>query len=111
MKSNQRGTRLPRHALSLLELVAVVAIVGFLAAIVVPRYVTTTGKASSGTGEFQVSAMNATIDRYYLTEGAYPDQLSDLVPKYLPGGIPVHPDPSKRFVYNAQTGRVSAAAR
>ena len=111
MKRYQRGSRLSRRALSLLELLAVVVILGFLATLVVPRYMNTTGYASSGTGNFQMSTINETIDRYYLNEGSYPTQLSDLVPSYIPGGIPAHPDPNKKFVYDAQTGRVSAAGR
>jgi len=100
-----------RLGLSLIEVLAVAVILGFLAAIVVPRYSTTTGRAQVETGSFQLAHLNTIVERFYLQTGAFPSQLSDLVPTYLPSGIPAHPDPKMQFSYDSSTGRISEIAK
>lgn len=84
---------------SLLELLAVVTILGIIAAMVVPRITTSKTDAQNRVHAQNKAEINAAVERYFLDFGTWPaDDLSDMLPtstppqyNYLPGGIPINP--------------------
>lgn len=81
--------RRKRNAFSLLELLAVVAILGIIAAIVVPRVTVSTAAAGTAVDAHTQGQINAAIERYYIdNSNTWPTALSDLVPNYFPDGVP-----------------------
>ena len=84
-----------RNAFSLVELLAVVAILGIIAAIVVPRLTVSTTAANTAVDNHTQAQLNSAIERYYINNGNHwPANLSDLVPDYLPDGVPTKVDGS-----------------
>src|SRR5690606_18559844 len=82
--------RTPR-GFSLMELLLVVILLGVIALVVLPRVTMSTDAARQGVRESHVQSLNGAIERYRLAEGEWPSALTDLVPDYLPGGIPDNP--------------------
>ena len=92
-----------RTGLSLLELLAVVVIIGFIAAIVVPRISVSRSEAADKTCKHNRALINEAIERYALDTGAYPTGLGDLaVPTYFPDDIPVCPVSGQAYTINGQ---------
>ena len=83
-----------RSAFSLLELLAVVVILGILAAAIVPRVITSTADARTSVHEHNLGEINAAVERYYIDNGAFPSAITDLTPNYLPDGVPDVPTDS-----------------
>jgi len=92
---------------SLLELLAVVTIMGIIAAVVVPRMTasTTTAKVN---GELQYrSDLNNALERYYFDIGSYPADLDTLYTDgYYPTAIPNNPVTNVPFEIDPATNRV-----
>lgn len=86
-----RNSRRQRSAFSLLELLAVVTILGVIAAIILYRIVGTTDQAKEKVQLHQIAELNMAIEHYYMDNEAWPSALTDLVPTYLPDGIPDPP--------------------
>ncbi len=80
-----------RQGFSLLELLAVVVILGIIAAIVVPRVTVSSDTAKQRVNEHTAATLNSAIERYYVDTGGWPSALTDLVPAYLPDGVPTNP--------------------
>lgn len=80
-----------RQAFSLLELLAVVVILGILAAAIVPRVVTSTTDAKNSVHAHNMAEINAAVERYYIDNDGFPTDISDLEPDYLPDGVPAVP--------------------
>lgn len=80
-----------RNGFSLLELLAVVVILGILAAAIVPRVITSTADARTSVHQHNLGEINAAVERYYIDEGAFPAAITDLTPDYLPDGVPAVP--------------------
>jgi general secretion pathway protein G len=103
-------TSSPRHrpAFSLLELLAVVVILGALAAILVPRASAARDEAQEKACYHNRMLINSAIERYAVNNGADPTDLSDLnTPDYFPEGIPVCPVSGNPYTLNPATQRVS----
>lgn len=77
-----------RKAFSLLELLAVVVILGILAAAIVPRVMVSSQDARTSVHEHNMGSINAAVERYYIDNGSFPSAIADLTPDYLPDGIP-----------------------
>lgn len=98
-----------RRGFSLLELLAVVVILGIIAAIVVPRVSTSSALAKQRVHEHNIATLNAAVERYFVNEGDWPTALSDLGVDYLPDGIPDVPtDETLTYTLNGTTYRVEA---
>ncbi len=99
-----------RRAFSLLELLAVVTILGIIAAIVVPRITTSSDLAKQKANEHNKATINAAVERYYINENTWPaDNLSDIGtdPDYFPDGLPTNPTDNSPYTLNPTTHRVN----
>jgi len=97
-----------RSAFSLLELLAVVVILGIIAAVVVPRVTTSADKAKAEVNNYNIAAMNSAVERYYVDEGTWPSALTDLGTDYLPDGVPDCPLAGKTYALSGTPPRVVA---
>ena len=94
---------------TLVEMVVTVLILGVLAYVAIPRITESSAKAQVATCQANVDAMNRQMEYYFLQEGAWPTQLSDLTENqaYFPDGTPVCPvDPELPYTLNQTTHRV-----
>ncbi len=75
---------------TLIELMIVVAIIGILAAVAIPRFADLVSRAQEAATKGSLSSVRSAVTIYYGgTGGEMPDQLSDLVDEYIrqiPGG-------------------------
>ncbi len=102
-RNNKRG-------FSLLELLAVVTILGIIAAIIVPRVTVSSATAKQRVMEHHKATINSAVERYYVNIGSWPaDNLSDIGVdiNYFPDGIPVNPVDLSAYTLNATTHRVN----
>ncbi|MEM8944048.1 MAG: prepilin-type N-terminal cleavage/methylation domain-containing protein [Planctomycetota bacterium] len=105
-KSNRRG------GFSLLELLAVVTILGIIAAIIVPRVTVSSDSAKTQVRDHHKATINAAVERFYVDTGSWPaNDLSDMVPPttfdYFPDGVPTDPVGGGAYSLNATTHRVN----
>lgn len=92
---------------SLLELLAVVTILGVIAALILYRVTGVTDDAKAKVQLHQVAELNMAIEHYYMINEAWPASLNDLVPEHLPDGIPTPPT-GGTYSINAITHRAEA---
>jgi len=101
-KTNRRG-------FSLMELLAVVTILGIIAAIIVPRVTLSSDTAKTKVDAHNKATINAAVERWYIENGSWPaNDLSDIGADtdYFPSGIPANPIDSSAYALNATTMRV-----
>ena len=96
-----------RSGLSLLELLAVVVILGVLDLIVIPR-ISVSGSTAKEMACFQNKAeINAAVERYYIENGALPAAITDLDTSYFPDGVPTCPVTGAAYALQAGSKRVN----
>lgn len=101
------SSRRRRQAFSLMELLAVVTILGIIAAIIVPRVTTSSNTARTQVDAHNRGTINSAIERYYIANGSWPSaDLSELDTSYFPDGIPQCPLNSSAYTMNTTTNRV-----
>ena len=97
-----------RKGFSLLELLAVVTILGIIAVVVVPRISLSSSKAKSAADTQNKAEINSAVERWYFEKGTFPaNDLSDIGADttYFPSGIPVNPTNSAVYSLNTTTHR------
>jgi len=95
---------------SLLELLAVVTILGIIAAIIVPRVTVSSATAKERVRDHHKATINSAVERFYVNTGDWPaDNLSDIGTdiNYFPEGIPPNPVDSSAYTLNTTTKRVN----
>ena len=98
-----------RAAFSLMELLAVVIILGLLAALIVPRVSGGNDNAKEKTCLHNRTELNITVEQYYLHTGNWPaNDLSDIAadPNYFPAGVPTCPVTGQPYRIDPTTHRV-----
>lgn len=68
---------------TLVELMVVIAIIGFLAAVIVPRFFKQIGKGQKAAAQMQIKNIEGALEMYYADKYKYPPDLESLVPEYL----------------------------
>lgn len=107
-KNNARKAR--RFGFSLLELLAVVTILGIIAVVVVPRITVSAGTAKDNAHKQNKSEINSAVERWYFEKGTWPAaNLSDIGAdvNYFPNGLPPNPVDGTAYTLNATTHRVN----
>lgn len=104
MKSSPKS----RQAFSLMELLAVVTILGIIAAIIVPRVTTSSDTAKTKVHLHNKGTINSAIERYYITVGSWPSAtMTELDTTYFPDGLPTNPLNNNAYTMNTTTNRVN----
>ncbi|HUO44296.1 MAG TPA: prepilin-type N-terminal cleavage/methylation domain-containing protein [Burkholderiales bacterium] len=76
---------------TLIELVIVMAILGTLLSIAVPRYFHSVERSKEAALKQDLSVMRDAIDKYYGDRGQYPDTLDELVTRHYLRKLPADP--------------------
>jgi general secretion pathway protein G len=106
-----KASRLSRRSgFSLMELLAVVTILGIIAAIIVPRVALSSDTAKTKVNLHNKATINSSVERWYVEKGAWPaatmsDISADL--NYFPSGLPTNPVDNSAYTLNATTHRVN----
>jgi general secretion pathway protein G/type IV pilus assembly protein PilA len=93
-----------------MELLAVVTILGIIAALIVPRVATSGATAKAKVMAHHKATINDAVERWYTEKGAWPaNNLSDIGAdlNYFPDGIPANPVDGSAYTLNATTHRVN----
>jgi general secretion pathway protein G len=101
--------RINRFAFSLMELLAVVTILGVIAALVIPRVSSGSDRAKEKSCLQNRAEINISVEAYYMHNGAWPaDDLSDIAADadYFPQGIPTCPVSGAAYRLDPTTHRV-----
>jgi len=105
-----RRTIRKRNGFSLLELLAVVTILGIIAAIIIPRVTVSSETAKERVSAHHKATINAAVERWYIDKNTWPaTDLSDIGADvdYFPDGIPTNPIDGSAYTLNATTHRVN----
>ncbi len=106
-KLNRNG-RSVRRAFSLLELLAVVTILGIIATIVVPRLGLHVFRAKEQSCHTYRADLNKALEKYIFEHGDAPENLSVLVDEgYYPEAIPNCPADVTLYTIDATTKRIA----
>ncbi|RDJ97752.1 type IV pilin protein [Paraburkholderia lacunae] len=76
---------------TLIELVVVMAIIGLLLTVALPRYMHSIERGKEQVRQQNVAVMRDAIDKFYGDNGQYPETLDELVTKHYLRAIPVDP--------------------
>jgi prepilin-type N-terminal cleavage/methylation domain-containing protein len=98
-----------RRGFSLLELLAVVTILGIIAAIIVPRFSVSSSTSKAKVRDHHKATINAAVERFFVDNNSWPaTDLSDIGvnASYFPDGIPTNPVDGSAYSLNATTHRV-----
>ena len=99
-----------RTGFSLMELLAVVTILGIIAAIIVPRVAVSSDTAKTKVNAHNKATINAAVERWYIEKGTWPAvNLSDIGAdtNYFPEAVPTNPTNGAAYTLNATTHRVN----
>jgi prepilin-type N-terminal cleavage/methylation domain-containing protein len=99
-------SRKNRTGFSLLELLAVVTILGIIAVIVIPRITASSTTAKLNACLQNKAEINDAVERYYFDNGSLPTGTSVLT-TYLPDGVPTCPISGNAYALDATTKRVT----
>lgn len=92
-----------------MELLAVVTILGVIAALVLPRVISNTDVAKQKTCFHNRAEINISVEQYYLHTGNWPaNDLSDIASDldYFPDGLPTCPQSGAAYRLDPATHRV-----
>jgi prepilin-type N-terminal cleavage/methylation domain-containing protein len=98
-----------RRGFSLMELLAVVVILGVIAALVLPRVSSNNDMAKEKTCLHNRAEINIAVEQYYIHTGVWPaNNLSDIGadPDYFPDGVPTCPVSGNAYQLDGTLHRV-----
>jgi type II secretion system protein G len=88
---------------TLLEMLAVVTILGIIAAIVVPRFANFTDTSKANVAKHHIAQLQALVERHYIDASAFPANLAELVTDGYLDAVPTHPDTTKEYAMDGST--------
>ncbi|REJ69001.1 MAG: type II secretion system protein [Planctomycetota bacterium] len=94
MKNRKTALHRKRRGFSLLELLAVVTILGIIAVVIIPRINFSRTTAETNANLQNIAEINSAVERYFFETGTWPaSNLSDIGANanYFPDGIPAKP--------------------
>jgi general secretion pathway protein G len=98
-----------RRGFSLIELLAIITILGIVAAIVVPHVALHSDTAKQKLDSHNKATINAAIERWYVEKGAWPkENLADVAAdrSYFPNGLPSNPVTGAAYLLDPASHRV-----
>lgn len=96
-----------KTAFSMIELLAVVTILGFIAALIVPRVGASSTLAKEKSCFHNRAEINVAIEMFYSVNGTFPTAITDIdTVDVFPEGIPTCPVTGVTYTINATTHRV-----
>lgn len=110
MKKTRFNRAAKRRGFSLLELLAVVTILGIIAVVIIPRISTSSATAKTNANGQNKAEINSAVERWYFEKGTWPaNNMSDIGAdtNYFPAGVPVNPVDSSAYTLNATTHRAN----
>jgi prepilin-type N-terminal cleavage/methylation domain-containing protein len=108
MKNRVRQIRRRLKGFSLLELLAVVTILGIIAVVVIPRITVSAGTAKANANSQNIAEINSAVERWYFEKGSWPaNDLSDIGAdtNYFPEGLPKNPVSGAAYTLDGTTHR------
>ena len=106
MKVRKTSRRPRRLGFSLIELLAVVTILGIIAVVVIPRIAVSSSTAKADANNQNMSEVNSAVERWYFENGSWPTYLEiSTATSYFPEGIPNNPVTGSAYSLNATTHR------
>jgi general secretion pathway protein G len=99
-----------RGGFSLMELIAVVTILGIIAIVILPRFATLSDTSTTRTNAHNKAQINSAVERWYVEKSVWPAaDLSDIGAEmnYFPQGLPANPVDSSAYTLNTTTHRVN----
>jgi type II secretory pathway pseudopilin PulG len=99
--------------MSLAEILAVVVLMGILAAIILPRFARPRDQAQGRTCEVSKGNIEVQAQLWFRNKGVWPQaDLSDIGadPTYFPDGLPTCPADGSAYVFDSTTQRVTGHA-
>lgn len=109
----RKSLRRVRRGFTLLELMIVVVIIGILAAVAVPNFISATDEAKAARIQADLSVIGSAVEIYHAKKGSYPTALSDLVSTSADGkdgylrAEPKPPEDTLTYDLNSSTGEVT----
>ncbi len=100
-----------RNAFSLLELLAVVVILGIIALVIIPRISFSSATAKKNACFQNKAEINTAVEKFNWDTGALPADITDLDDDaYFPDGIPTCPVDGSAYALDAASKRVTGHA-
>ena len=107
LTSKGKVTTPKQRGFSLLELLAVVTILGILSAVIIPRIGGSTNTARRKMCDQYKGDVNGAIEKYFMQEGAWPTTTNQIIgDDYYPGELPVCPVDGSAYTIDSTTHRV-----
>lgn len=91
MAATEDGRRKSQRGFTLLELMIVVAILGILTAVAIPRFQNAPKRAREAVLKTNLHTMREAFDQYFADKAAYPESLETLVEEGYLREVPVDP--------------------
>ena len=99
-----------KSAFTLIEILAVVVILGILAAVIVPRVLASSATAKTNSCLQNKAVINTAVERWYFENGSWPAVLLTDIgadADYFPEGIPACPVDASAYALDGTTNRVT----